>query len=66
MEGVEDGSFAEVRAGRREVVVTELQTLAGADTAERETPDCRILRQDDMLVIGRLLVDLIDRPEFTG
>ena len=30
--GGEDASFAEARAGRREVVVTELQTLARADT----------------------------------
>ena len=34
--GGEDGSFAEACAGRREVVVTELQTLARADTTKLE------------------------------
>ena len=34
----EDASFAEARAGLGELVVTELQALARADTAERETP----------------------------
>ena len=37
----EDASFAEARAGLGELVVTELQALARADTAERETPGHR-------------------------
>ena len=59
-DGGEDACFAEARAGRREVVVTELQTLTRADTAERETPGHRQQTKSERAV-G--LVKTRERPQ---